>query len=155
MTKTERGLPHLHCLPPSLRYLTWILYKIKPAPGVGEKGGKWCVLKLDQWRTENHANPTSTVTCKLTTFLHARQQKKRWKQKIGQTGKKKKKNSFSRAWSTKIEQIQCLSYLSIPSHSSTHCRSGWFQHERKAIVPSPPLSCCLWETYGLPGCVSA
>lgn len=85
LTNTERGLPHLHRLPPSPQYLTWILYKINTRlvperKGGGGRGGcvggAWCVLKLDQWRTEHHTNPASTVTCALTTFLHACQHKK-------------------------------------------------------------------------------
>ena len=101
LTNTERGLPHLHRLPPSPQYLTWILYKINTRlvperKGGGGRGGcvggAWCVLKLDQWRTEHHTNPASTVTCALTTFLHACQHKK-IEAEIRANRKKKKNHS--------------------------------------------------------------
>lgn len=46
-----------------------------------------------------------------------------------------KKKSFNRAWSTKIEQIQCFSYLSIPSHSSTTPARGDFNMRGRRSCP--------------------
>lgn len=116
LTNTKRGLLHLHRLPPSLHYLTWILYKISTRL-VLERRGAWCVLKLDQWRTEHHTNPASTQSPAHSLHFCMHANKKDRSRKSGQIEKEKK--SFNRARSTNIEQIQYLSYLSIPSHSST------------------------------------
>lgn len=138
-THTKRGLPHLHRLPPSPHYLTWILYKINTCllPEWGRRlgggwGGGWRVLKLDQWRTEHHTNPVNTVTCTLTTFLLCTPNKKRIDRQKQNSGRIEKKNHSTELGALTSNKSN-ISYLSIPSHSSaTPARGGLNMRGRRA-----------------------